>query len=55
MDDCLRVSHHNNDNTAAFLQALLDHDVYIKMPKMFTSLGKVWVLKKALYGLKDAP
>ena len=43
---------HNKQNgyTAAFLQAPLDHDVYIEMPKMFTSPGKVWLLKRALYG-----
>ena len=43
------------DYTAAFLQAPFDHDVYVGMPKMFTSPGKVWLLKRALYGLKDAP
>jgi len=43
------------DYTAAFLQAPLDHDVYVEIPKIFISPGKVWLLKRALYGLKDAP
>ena len=29
------------DYTSAFLQAPLDHDVYVAMPKMFTKEGKV--------------
>ena len=43
------------DYTAAFLQAPLDHDVYVEMPKMFKRPDKVWLLKRALYGFKDAP
>ena len=43
------------DYTAAFLQAPFDHYVYIEMPMMFTSPCKIWLLKRALYGLKDAP
>lgn len=38
--------------TATFLQTPLDHDGYVKMPKIFTSLGKVWLLRQALYGRK---
>jgi hypothetical protein len=41
--------------TAAFMQAPIDHDVYVKIPKLFQTAGKVWKLKRALYGLKDAP
>ena len=37
------MSHHDN------------HDVYVEMPKMFTSPGKVWLFKRILFGLKDAP
>ena len=51
----LNLQNKQIDYTAAFLQAPLDHDVYVEMPKMFTSPGKVWLLKRALYGLKDAP
>ena len=43
------------DYTAAFLQVPLDHNVYVEIPKIFTSPGKVWLLKQALFGLKDAP
>ena len=49
----LQLENKQIDYTAAFLQAPLDQDVYVDMPKMFA--GKVWLLKRALYGLKDAP
>lgn len=52
------LSHQNKqiDYTAAFLQAPLDHDVYVDILKMFTIPTKVWLSKRqALYGLKDAP
>ena len=51
----LQLENKQIDYTAIFLQAPLDHDVYVDMPKMFTVPGKVWLLKRALYGLKDAP
>ena len=51
----LNLQNKQIDYTAAFLQDPLDHDVYVEMPKMFTSPGKVWLLKRALCGLKDAP
>ena len=51
----LQLENKQIDYTGAFLQAPLDHDVYVDMPKMFTKAGKVWLLKRALYGLKDAP
>ena len=43
------------DYTAAFVQAPIDTDVYIQMPKLFASEGKVWKLKKSIYGLKQSP
>ena len=43
------------DYTAAFLQAPIDHDVYVEMPKLFQVEGQVWKLQRAIYGLKDAP
>ena len=65
MDDCLcvcpimiiliNINNKQIDYTTAFLQAPLDHDVYVEISKIFTSPGKVWLLKRALYGLKDAP
>ena len=47
------------DLSTAFLHADLDKDeeIYIKPPKVVTAMrpGKVWKLKKALYGLRRAP
>jgi len=51
----LNLENKQIDYTAAFLQAPLDHDVYVEMPKLFQVEGKVWLLKRAIYGLKDAP
>jgi hypothetical protein len=51
----LNLENKQIDYTAAFLQAPLDHDVYVEMPKLFEADGKVWMLKRAIYGLKDAP
>ena len=43
------------DYTAAFVQAPIDTEVYIEMPKMFSVQGKVWKLRKSIYGLKQSP
>ena len=43
------------DHAAAFMQAPIDHDVFVEMPKMYASPGKVWKLKRCIYGLKDSP
>jgi hypothetical protein len=43
------------DYTAAFVQAPIDTEVYIEMPKMFSVHGKVWKLRKSIYGLKQSP
>jgi hypothetical protein len=43
------------DYTAAFVQAPIDTDVYIEMPRMFSTKGKVWKLRKSIYGLKQSP
>jgi hypothetical protein len=51
----LNLENKQIDYTAAFMQAPLDHDVYVEMPKLFEVNSKVWKLKRALYGLKDAP
>jgi hypothetical protein len=51
----LNLENKQIDYTAAFLQAPLDHDVYVEMPKLFQVKGKVWKLQRAIYGLKDAP
>ena len=41
MNIILVLKNKHIDYTAAFLQAPLDHGVYVEMSKMFTSLGKV--------------
>jgi hypothetical protein len=43
------------DYTAAFVQAPIDTDVYVEMPRLFATAGKVWKLKKSIYGLKQSP
>jgi hypothetical protein len=43
------------DYTAAFVQAPIDTNVYIEMPRMFSTQGKVWKLRKSIYGLKQSP
>ena len=43
------------DIRAAFLQAKnLDHEVYLEPPKDVKKEGKIWKLRKPLYGLNDA-
>jgi hypothetical protein len=43
------------DIRAAFLQAkILDREVYLEPPKDVKKEGKIWKLKKPLYGLNDA-
>ena len=43
------------DIKAAFLQGKeLDRDVYLKPPKEANSKGKLWRLKRCVYGLKEA-
>lgn len=46
------------DVKSAFLNGLLEEDIYVEQPEGFTVAGeedKVYKLKKALYGLKQAP
>ena len=43
------------DYTAAFVHAPIDCLVYVEMPPRFSLPGKVWKLKKSLYGLKNSP
>ena len=43
------------DIRAAFLQAKsLDREVYLEPPKNIKREGKLWILRKPLYGLNDA-
>jgi hypothetical protein len=43
------------DYTLAFVQADLDEEVYVRMPKLFEQPGHVYRLKKSVYGLRQAP
>ena len=43
------------DYTAAFVHADIDCVVYVDMPQGFREAGKVWRLKKSLYGLAQSP
>ena len=43
------------DYTAAFIHAPIDCIVYVECPKGFEVEGKVWKLKKSLYGLAQSP
>ena len=46
------------DVKTAFLNGIIEEEVYIKQPKgfdIFISESHVWKLKRVLYGLKQAP
>ena len=44
------------DISAAFLQGnSLERDVFLKMPPDVCEKGKIWKLKRCIYGLNDAP
>ncbi|KAI9037493.1 uncharacterized protein KD926_000288 [Aspergillus affinis] len=43
------------DAVNAFLNALLDEAVYTRTPEGFHTKGKIWKLRKALYGLRKSP
>lgn len=45
---------HQLDVKTAFLYGKLDRDLFVKPPPPFDTPGKVWKLKKSLYGLKQA-
>lgn len=51
---CFGWSCHSIDITAAFLQGgPIDRDIYLRPPNEFY-VGKLWKLKKTVYGLNDA-
>ena len=43
------------DYVGAFLHAPISTDTYVEMPTGFSIKGKVWKLKKCLYGLVQSP
>lgn len=43
------------DYVAAFIQSDIDTEVFVEMPRGFSTPGKVLRLKKSLYGLKQSP
>ena len=47
---------HPSDITSAFLQGnVISRNVYVSPPKEFSEQGKLWQLKRCLYGLVGAP
>ena len=46
---------HQIDIKTAFLNGKLNETVYVQPPPGFEMPGKVWLLKRALYGLRQAP
>ena len=47
---------HSLDITAAFLQgSYIDRDVFVRPPHDFIEDGKLWKLRRCMYGLNDAP
>ena len=43
------------DVKSAFLYRDIDGETYLEMPEGYRELGKVWKLRKAIYGLKQSP
>ena len=43
------------DYTAAFVQAAINEDVFVQMPKGFRKRGTILKLRRSLYGLKQSP
>jgi hypothetical protein len=43
------------DYTLAFVQAGINEEVYVEMPKLFEKSGCVYKLKRNIYGLRQAP
>lgn len=51
----LRMHAHQMDVVAAFLHGVLDEEIYMRQPPGYDDgSGRVWRLRKAIYGLKQA-
>jgi len=46
---------HHMDVRCAFLNGDLEQTLYMAQPEGFKIGGKVWLLKKSIYGLKQSP
>ena len=47
---------HSLDITSVFLQGnKINRDAFVKPPREFSEVGKIWKLDRCLYGLNDAP
>jgi hypothetical protein len=54
-DMCFGLKTAQVDYTAAFVQAKIDEDVYVAMPRGKLKPGKILKLQRSLYGLKQSP
>jgi len=43
------------DYTSAFVQADIDTDLYLEMPRGFSIEGKIWFINRSIYGFKKSP
>ena len=46
---------HHVDIKTAFLNGVLDEEIFVNPPEPLRKEGKIWKLKKSLYGLKQSP
>ena len=55
LSQCLGFATAQVDYTAAFVQATINEDVFVQMPKGFRKNGTILKLRRSLYGLKQSP
>ena len=55
LSQCLGFATAQVDYTAAFVQATINEDVFVQMPKGFRKSGTVLKLRRSLYGLRQSP
>jgi hypothetical protein len=51
----LSLSTKQVDQAQAFVQANLEEEIYVQMPRLFEKEGFCYRLKRSVYGLKQAP